>query len=137
MQGNTLPDKESTYCIYTIRKTADLEAVCKGGGTGSFTENTRWVEAKRIFLDAKAKGISLPIVFAPAEEGGGLRYYAVLTDVAGANNDKGTRYSFTQLTRIKGEPPKSTLRLKSNSKNLSDRYIRPYAICFKPDFIKL
>ncbi len=46
-----------------------------------------------------------------------------------------TTYRFTGLTRIEQSLPLSTLTLKNTRKSLSDKYIRPYAICFTPAFL--
>lgn len=133
--------KEQTiyrYCVYTIRDTNDLDAISEKG-SGSFKENKKWVEGSRLFNDAERQEKKMPIVFSAAEKEEGLCYYAMLEKVEVDDSDANapvTEYSFSGLTRLKGDLPKSTLIKKSNGEPLSNDYIRPYSICYTPDFIE-
>ena len=139
-EGGSMEGKPalSRYCVYTIRHTADLDNVYENeGGSGEFAENRKWVQGEELFREAERNGEKMPILFAPAEKDGGLVYRAILTsvEVAGSDPEKGmTRYVFTDLAKLKQEPPKSSLVKKSNNKPLSDDYIRPYVVCHTPSF---
>lgn len=129
-------DDLSDFCIYTIHNSTELDTICQSNGVGMFVENKRWVEGRRLYLDAKHKGLKMPVILSAAEEISGLRYYAILTDVVNNAGDRSTTYRFTGLTRIKEEPPLSTLILKSTGKPLSNAYIRTYVICHTPQFLR-
>jgi hypothetical protein len=48
-----------------------------------------------------------------------------------------TTISFTGLKPIRGKPRfHSSLRLRSTRKWLSVKFIRPYAICYTPNFLR-
>lgn len=126
----------SPFCIYTIRHNRDLKTKYRNGGTGEFTEKNRWVTGSELFLAAKDKDARVPVIFAAADTGGGLLYRAFLTDVEVNDTEATTTYKFVELKPIDGKHPKSSLRLKSTNRPLSDDYIRPYAICFTPSFVK-
>lgn len=87
--------------------------------------------------EAQAGGQRMPVVFSDAATTGDLLYYAWLTGIELLSDDtRGpTRYSFEGLTSIRSGLPKSTLLLKSSGQPLSDDYIRPYVICYTPDFL--
>ena len=131
--------KISHYCVYTIRDTQALESVYRNeGGNGTFEESKTWAEGSRLFDDARRNRELMPILFAAAEKEGGLLFYAVLDSVEVKYADLGmptTVYSFTGLTPLKEERPKSSLIKKSDGKPLSNEYIRPYSVCLTLDFI--
>jgi hypothetical protein len=126
----------SPYCIYTIRHTEILNDCFKSGGTGEFTEGTKWVTGRRLFLDAQRDETRMPVIFAAADVGGGLLYYAWLKDVKVSDEDSTTTYKFTGLKRITNKPPKNSLKLMNTNRPLSNDFIRPYALCHTPPFIK-
>lgn len=78
----------------------------------------------------------MPVIFASADVTDGLIYYAMLSSVEIDEVVSTTRYEFTDLTPIHGEYLLSSLRLRSTNRPLSDDFIRPYAICHTPFFIK-
>ncbi len=81
----------------------------------------------------------MPIVFGAAERDSGIVYWGLPTfAVIRKSEEHGwlTEFKVTELKPAPGEPPKSTLTLLSSGKQLSDKYIRPYAICLTPDFVK-
>jgi hypothetical protein len=115
-----------------MRHTDQLEDVYENkDGSDTFKENKRWVEGERLFRESQRNNEQMPILFTAAEKEGGLLYYALLDAVE--VDDGTTTYSFSGLTPFDEERPKSSLVKKSDNKPLSDRYIRPYAICFTPD----
>ncbi len=80
----------------------------------------------------------MPIIFAAAEVIDGLIYYAFLNAI-NINEDKPstpiTTYHFEDLTPIEHKQPLRALVLKSTRKPLDENFIRPYAICYTPDFL--
>jgi hypothetical protein len=65
-----------------------------------------------------------------------LIYYATLKDIAINESDLTTTYEFTGLQQIASHLPLSSLKLRSTNRALSNNYIRPYAICLTPSFVK-
>lgn len=133
-----MSESASEFSIYTILHRDKLDQVFRDGGAGQFTEKRAWITGSRLFHNAVQAGQRMPIIFADAATTQGLIYYAYLTDVhvLGENNEGPTRYSFTGLTPIDGEPPKSTLRKRDRKLPLSDDNIRPYAVVYTPDFLR-
>ncbi|KAB2866387.1 MAG: hypothetical protein F9K46_02415 [Anaerolineae bacterium] len=131
----------SEYCIYAIKDSRNLDEVYESGGFGGFTENSKWVTGQHLLEDTQSKNQKLLVIFSAAERATGLLYYAILTQININDGDPKnplTTYHFTSLTPIKDAPPKSSLRLRDEAgqKFLSDSYIRSYALCFTPDFLK-
>src|ERR1035441_3741869 len=146
--GNNLPQRmimkakqppPSEFCIYTIRHSDKLEQWCQDGGTGKFTENRKWITALELLERAEKANEQLPLIFAAAESVSGLIYWGVITNLRPGLSTKpdSTTISFTGLKPIRGKPRRlSSLRLRSTRKQLSDNFIRPYAICYTPNFLR-
>lgn len=126
----------SPFCVYTIRHEQRLDEVHRQGGDGGFEENTSWVTARRLLLEAKDNGMRMPVIFASANVTDKLIYYAMLSDVELDDTNYTTMYRFTGLTPIEGDYPLSSLRLRSTNRLLSENFIKPYAICHTPSFIQ-
>ena len=128
----------SQFCIYTMRHSKDLAKAYQEGTPQEFCENKKWTTGMRLFLEAQRHDLKMPILFAAADVTSGLIYYAILDELSidESNLEKPlTRYRFSGLTPIEGNPPLSALTLKNTNKRLSGNYIRPYAICYTPAFI--
>jgi hypothetical protein len=126
----------SQYCIYTMLHKQKLAEIFRSGGVGEAKEKKVWKEGQRLFLEAQKNEERMPVVFNAADTGGGLIYYAFLAAVEIDKDDSSTTYKFTQLTKLEDKLPLSSLKLKSTNQPLSNDYIRPYAICYTPSFIK-
>lgn len=129
----------SQFCVYTIRHTQELNILFEQGGTGEFSENKKWVTGKQLFEEARLTQERMPVVFAAAELIDGLIYYAWLTDIEIQNNGhvSYTIYKFEGLTPISYRPSLNVLRLKRTGEPLAENFIRPYAICYTPDFVNV
>ena len=129
--------KLSTHCVYTMRHSDELRRVATTSGSGSFTEHKNWKSGFEIFGRASAKDERISIIFSAAERESGLIYWALLTDIdiepASENSKVRTTYSFESLRPIEPSPRHSALRLRTG-RQLSDSYIRPYAVCETPSF---
>ena len=87
-------------------------------------------------LEAKKHGQRMPVIFASADVTDKLLYYAVLSNLVIDEASSTTSYQFNHLQPVKGDFLLSSLRLRSTNRPLSDNYIRPYAICHTPSFIR-
>lgn len=127
-------DNLSPFCVYTIVQSRKLDEIREKGGTAKLTEGKRWTSAKQLLAQAQQHELLMPIIFAAAENTEKLIYYAELTNITPRRN--GTTYSFTRLTRINGRFPKTRLTIKLSGKRIPKNFIKPYAICRTPAFLK-
>ena len=128
----------SKQCIYTMRKRDNLDFIYRSGGAGTFSENKIWKTGYSLFMQAKEQQEKMPILFSAADESSGLIYYALLKSIT-INEERGiyrTTYSFSHLTPLTDAHPRSSLVLLRTDKPLSNSYIRPYAVCRTPDWLK-
>lgn len=126
-------DTISEFCIYTMRKSDNLQYIYLGDGAGKFSEKKIWRTGHALFQQAREENKKMPIFFSAAEEDSGLIYFAFLESIE--IMDSVTTYSFSNLNEIDEPKPLSSLKLRSSQRPLSDNYIRPYAICDTPDFL--
>lgn len=128
----------SKQCVYTMRKRDKLDFIYLSGGTDTISENKNWKTCYSLFMEAKERQKKMPILFSAADESSGLIYYALLESIT-INKEHGiyrTTYSFSHLTPLTDTQPRSSLVLHSTGKPLSNNYIRPYAVCRTPDWLK-
>ena len=128
--------KISKYCVYTILHKEKLEDIFRADGASEAKERKAWKEGYRLFREARKDGEQMPVLFGAADTGAGLIYYAFLKDVELDEEEPATKYKFTQLTKLETNPPLSSLTLKSTNRPLSNDYIRPYALCYTPSFVR-
>jgi hypothetical protein len=129
----------SEFCIYTILHSDKLKHFCREGGTGIFTENKKWVAALGLWESAEKENEQLPLIFAAAESVSELICWGIITKLRPGLSTKpdSTTISFTGLKHIRGTPRfHNSLRLRSTRKQLSNNFIKPYAICYTPDFLR-
>ena len=127
-------DKLFSYCIYTMKKSDDLEYCYRNGRTGTFSENKSWKTGIRLLAQANKDNILMPILFSAAEEASGIIYVGFLSSIEIHEGSKeGTTYSFRGMVRLSNPKPLSSLILRDSRKPLSNNYIRPYAVCVTPD----
>jgi len=137
MEAKQLPP--SVFCIYTILHSDKLEHFCRDGGIGKFTENKKCTATLALWERAENAHEQLRLMFAAAQSVSRLIYWAVITNLRPGLSTKpdSTPISFTGLKPIGGKPHlDSSLRLRSTRKQLSDNFIRPYAICYTPNSLR-
>jgi hypothetical protein len=77
----------------------------------------------------------MPVLFGDAaRDCSRLLYWAVLTDVRLEGD--GTHFAIKELRKIKGRHTTQELVLRKTGKTIAPRFIRPYAICVTPKFLK-
>jgi hypothetical protein len=128
-------DRLSTYCIYTILHSDELRRQVAVGGRHSLTERTAWKTGSHLWAEAERSGERIPIVFSGADRATGLFYWATIDDVTVEHENQQTTCSYSSLREISPPRPLSALRLRNGNRQLSDDYIRPYAICETPSFL--
>jgi hypothetical protein len=92
------------------------------------------VSGQRLLDEAKGRGERLAIIFCPSEETRNLHSWGVLEKIEITGDE--TAYTFSGLTRFKTTRPKTVLRKRSDGKPLPAGFIRPYAICRAPEFLR-
>jgi hypothetical protein len=133
------PASISQYCVYTIHHLDGLKDACKRAGSTTWSEFKSWSDVQKRRILAETLEQWMPILFSAADTGGGILYFGRLDDVV-INRDRPrkpfTEYTFSNLTIV--TPPRllQSLRLVNSGEQLSPKFIRPYAICYTPDFIK-
>lgn len=114
--------------VATIRHIERLQQF-ERQGYASFTENKRWVTAKKL-VEA---GERVPVILSDACATNRLLYWGWL---ASAEIDSGkTRIHLHGLRRIRGAHYRHELRRRDGNGRLSARDIKPYRLCRTPRFI--
>lgn len=120
--------------IYTILHVDKLQAAEAHGRRGTFTEGRCWTTGVTLLRKAHRAAVELPILFADAAQCSRLIYTAVLTDIVLGDNE--TTYSFERLRRLRGNRRPQDLVLMGTGRHIAPHYIRPYAICETPQFLR-
>lgn len=123
----------STHCIYTILRADKLDAAVSKGGTAEFEESRAWVTGLQLLKKAQSEGQEMAILFGDAADCSELIYWGVL--VAIKIKDETTKYTVKQLKQFAKAHTPQELVLRSTKKHIAPSFIRPYAICLRPDFL--
>lgn len=123
----------SDHCIYTIVGAQRLAAGSRNKSP-QFTERRQWVTGHALWRKAVREKRRMPIVFADAADCSRLLYWALLTKIQlrGAL----TAYDVDRIRKLRGKYAPQDLVLRSTGKNIAARFIRPYAICITPSFLR-
>ena len=128
-------DRLSSSCIYTMLHSDTLRRQAAEGSRGSLTEHKVWKTGSQLWVEAERSGEPMPIVFSAADVASGLFYWATIDDVRVNYEERQTTCCYPSLLEISPRRPLSALRLLNGNRQLSDDYIRPYAICHTPGFL--
>jgi hypothetical protein len=125
----------SNYCIYTMLHSNTLHMQAAKDDSHSLTERRVWKTGSLLWAEAERSGEWMLIVFSGADRATGLFYWAKIDDVQIDYEKRQTTCRYSRLREISPNRPLSALRLKNGNRQLSDNYIRPYAICLTPSFL--
>ncbi len=125
----------SSFCVYTMRHSAELRAQAKTSRAHVLTEGKAWTTGQLLWDQARRTGELMPLIFSAAEDDTGLIYWATINDIAIDEEDRTTTCTYSNLKAITPARPKSSLCLRSTGRPLSEEFIRPYAICHTPAFL--
>lgn len=122
------------FCVSTILDRRRLEEFAlKGRGTA--TEGRAWKGAKVLLEAAEKAGEKMPVIFSDAAYNSeNLLLWAVLQKIE--IDGEQTTVQFTDVKRIPGRHHRTDLKLRSTGKEIARHFIRPYAICHTPPFLK-
>jgi hypothetical protein len=121
-------------CVYTIIDGKELNRLFKTRGTCSFKEKKRWVTAESKWQKGRSENLNMPILFGDAAHCSHLLYWGLLTELE--VRDGGTSFAVDHLRKISGRRETQDLALLSTGKNIAPGFIKPYAICYTPRFLK-
>ena len=124
----------TAYCVYTIVDGKTLARAAKAGHSGQFEERKPWATASKLWQKALSSGSSMPVLFGDATDCSRLLYWGLLTDVH--VQDGVTRFAVDRVRKLSGKHAPQELVLRSSGKKIAPGFIRPYAICETPAFVK-
>ena len=123
----------SKHCIYTIAHKARLDEEARESGPVTLEESKAWVTGARLWREAQAEHLGMPVLLGDAAYVNQLLYWGLLQDLQ--VDDSRTVYKVDRLRPIQGQHFRQELVLRSSGKNIDPNFIRPYAICLTPPFL--
>jgi hypothetical protein len=124
----------SDRCVYTIAHRDKLEAALGKAQSATLRESRRWTTAAEIVRSETEAGRAVPILFADAADCSVILYVGLLREVS--IDASGTAYTFERLARLRGRHRPQDLRLLESGRNIAPGFIRPYALCRAPAFLR-
>jgi hypothetical protein len=124
----------SEYCIYTIVHVDILDAAAQQGGPTTFRESRAWVTGRQLWRQAQAAGFGFPVLLGDATDCSRLGFWGLLTAVE--IEGEATLYTVDQVRHFPQEHTPQELVLRSTGEHIAPNFIRPYAICRTPDFLR-
>ena len=124
----------SDYCVYTIVDGKRLARIAKEGRSGQFEERKPWATAGKLWQKAHLAGRVMPVLFGDAADCSRLMYWGLLTDVH--VHGEATRFAVDRVRKLGGKHTSQELVLRSSGKKIAPGFIRPYALCETPPFVK-
>lgn len=104
-------------------------------GSAKFTERRVWKTAKLLFEQSRKAGAGLPVILSDAAYNTErLLLWGVLQKLA-VDGDR-TTVQLTDVQRVRGSHGRRELTLRSSGKAIKSNFIKPYAICETPEFLK-
>lgn len=122
------------YCVYSIVHKDRLANAARIGTSDEFREAKPWVTALDLWQRAANDGERMVVMLGDATDCSTLLYWGVLTNVkVGASK---TSYTVDRLRRLsKGHRPQELI-LRRTGKHIARNFIRPYAVCKTPNFVR-
>jgi hypothetical protein len=117
-------------CVYTLAHPHLLRDAVDG--KGSVTIQQPWTSARVLLEKAKKRGETFAVIFGDATDCSRLIGWAAVKSIA--IDGRTTRCKFEELRRMNGSRAPQELRLVSTGKKIARGFIRPYAICGRPEF---
>lgn len=122
------------FCVSTILDRRRLEEFALKE-RGSATEGRAWKTAKRLLDKSRELGQQMPIIFSDAAYNAeNLLLWGLLQKIE--IDGERTTVQFNNVKRIPGKHHRQELILRSTAESIAPNFIRPYAICRTPPFLK-
>jgi|SRR5215469_550200 len=112
----------SSFCIYTMRHSAQLQAQTRTSGAHVLTEGKAWTTGHLLWDQARRSGERMPLIFSAAEDDTGLIYWATIEDITkpGSVQASGRPVSPSQHTMHTSATPRPFSSLSTVSQNFAD-----------------
>jgi len=122
------------HCIYTILHKDKLADVERQGGPATFHESSPWRTGQALWRQARDAKLDFPILLGDATDCTELVAWGLLTcvDVDGEQ----TADTVERVRPLRGSHRPQDLVLRSTGEHIAPDFIRPYAICLTPAFLK-
>jgi hypothetical protein len=124
----------SEYCVYTIKHAKKLGEIARSRGPATFTEQKSWVTASKLWQRAREAGVAMPVLLGDANDCSCLLFRGLLTDLD--LRDGATTFTVDCLRPIREKRSPQELILHSSGRAIAPNFIRPYAICVTPAFVR-
>ncbi len=121
-------------CVYTILHPDRLAEAATLRGPSTFAIKQRWVTGCALFQAAEAAGEALAILFGDATDCSRLIYWGLLQGVNVSDED--THYTAFPIRAFRAQHRPQELVLGNSGENIADGFIRAYALCRTPDFLR-
>ena len=122
------------FCVYTIVSRDRLDPVALEGTPLVGQESRTWRSAYVLREEARESGRSLPIILADAKDCSRLLYWGLLQQIEPRPDH--TTYTVDRLRALPGRHSPQELVLRLTGEHIAPGFIRPYAICHTPLFLK-
>ena len=122
------------FCVYTILHPDRLAQAMRNEGATTFTECKPWVRGRQRWQMAKAEGQIFPLILADATDCTGLVCWGTITDIE--IDGQSTRYTIENVQPIPGSRTPQELVLSESRTTIAPNFIRPYANCLTPAFLR-
>jgi len=122
------------FCVSTIVERRRLGEFALTG-RGKFTEAREWKTVEILIEEARNNSERFPVILSDAAYNcEPLLLWGVLHKLE--VKDGSTTVKLTDIQRVRGKHGRQDLVLRDTGENIKPHYIRPYAICHTPDFLK-
>jgi hypothetical protein len=119
-------------CVYTIISPEKFLNAAAHEGPTTFTESKAWVTGAKLLQEADRAGLEMPILFGDATKCSRLLGWGVLQQLTVG---EGTEFVVRDVRPLRRHSTQE-LVLKSTRRKIAPGFIKPYALCFTPSFLK-
>jgi hypothetical protein len=122
------------FCVSTIVERRKLEDFALKG-SGKFTEARKWTTGKKLFDTANYVQQKMPVILSDAAYNcEHLQLWGIIRELI--LGEGGTTIHLTDIQRVRGYHRRTELIRRKNDQRIAEHFIRPYAICRTPSFLK-
>jgi hypothetical protein len=120
--------------IYSIAQGTLLARSAETSGSGTLTEGRAWITGQRHLRAAQRENLELALLLGDATDCSRILYRATIQDITVEGDE--TRIKYSDLRALKGRHTPQDLVLASTGRNIAPDFIRPYAICRTPQWLR-
>jgi hypothetical protein len=98
-------------------------------------QNRAFKTARELLEEASIVGEVMPLIFSNAANCKRLIFWGELIDIEVYDKPTQSRLVFGPLSRITGRLTQDLI-LRSEKRSIAENFIRPYAVCITPDWLR-